>query len=123
MGLTAARTGRRVWALLDLDVQGRVFRFTDAPEPLAVTTTAGIVYTYLPGLLPVPFARAAGALGIDEAITIEAAVEVPWARLVARGHSLERAGVIVRRWVDGQPLEAAEMWARGKMSGGGFRSV
>ena len=123
MGLTAARTGRRVWALLDLDVQGRVFRFTDAPEPLAVTTTAGIVYTYLPGLLPVPFARAAGALGIDEAITIEAAVEVPWARLVARGHSLERAGVIVRRWVDGQPLEAAEMWARGKAAAVGYGAV
>ena len=123
MGLTAIRTGRRVWALLDLDVQGRVLRFTDSPEPLSVSTEAGIEYTYVPGLLPVPFARAAGALGSDEAVTIDAAVEVPWARMVARGHSLERAAVTIRRWIEGQTLDAAETWVRGKAAGVGYGGV
>jgi len=104
----------RAWVLLDLDLQGRVFRFTNSPETLRVTDAAGRTYAYSPGLDDEDMERRADSTVTDMSAKIIAQQEVSWAKLHARGHSLDRAGAIVRRWVEGDVLERAEIWIRGK---------
>jgi len=113
MATTTSKVGQRAWTLLDLDVQGRVYRFTDAPETQRVTDAAGTTYAYTPGLSPMTLERRVEAPTTSIGVTINAQQEVSWAKMVERGHSIDRAKVIVRRWYVGQVLDVADTYLRG----------
>lgn len=115
MTTTTDRTGRRAWVLVDLDVHGRVFRFTDAPTPQDVTDLNSRTFRYEPGLQPQTMQRAVGGQVDSMSFDVNAAQEISWAKRVAQGAVLEYSSVTVRRWYEGQLLDTADVFIRGKL--------
>lgn len=102
------------YLLLDLDVGGgRVYYFTDAPEPQTVTDQKGNSITYAPGLAPIPLNKRAGQSMRSVNITIAGTAGVDWAEVIDRGAELFRSKGLLRRWYTTDKLEVAEVWARG----------
>lgn len=114
MTTTTETTGRRAWMLLDFDLQGRQFRVTDSPTPLEVTDRSGRVFTYQPGLGSLNLTRRADAQAGNIQVVINIAQEPGWAHLVARGHYIDRAPARLLRWYEGQILDVADVWIRGR---------
>lgn len=111
------RTGVRSYGLVDLDLQGRVFRYTDAPKGLDVADSNGQTYRYEGGANLPPYQRTTGEISRSLQVEIEAGTPVggvTWARLLARGHSIEWARVIVRRHYEGETFDEASTWLRGR---------
>lgn len=115
MATTTDKTGRRAWILLDLDVQGRVYRFTNAPSTQVVTDAKGATFAYSPGLDDMTLERRSDSTTTSLSLTINAQQEVSWAKMLERGHVLERSRALVRRFFEGQILDVANVWIRGRV--------
>jgi len=102
--------GRRVHWLLELEIEGRAYRF--AVEPLDVERADGTVQRWLAGLHPLEL-----RLGTDGPPTASIVIDdvVDWARLVARGVALHAATATLRRWYEGDLLEEARVLLRGRV--------
>lgn len=111
--------GARTALLLDLELQGRVFRYSSYDERIEVEDSAGVVHTYLPGLQTGFVASVVGDL--EEAdIAIPGAKDDPWARLVARGYAFDDARATVRRWYAGLKLDLCAVLIRGWTTGSSY---
>lgn len=98
------------WTLLDFDLRGRVYRFTDSPTALEVTDRDGEVWLYRPGLAGPGLRR-----GMTSAsFTLSARMERSWHSLAGDGWLLEQCDVVVRRWYSGVILERATVYLRGR---------
>ena len=92
-----------VW-LLDVRLDGRVYRW--ASEPAEVVDLAGATWVYLHGL-----GDLTGAVGAVGAITVHDP-DVDWA---THGPLLDGSPATLRRWVPGTLLEDAEVYAAGEV--------
>jgi hypothetical protein len=110
----AETLGRRESLLLDVELPGRVFRYTSGPQPITVTNAAGSSFLYLPGFSRVEVAREAGSTSSGPAIQIGPQDGDSWPLLWARGHRFELMRATVRHHYEGQVLEAAEVYERGR---------
>ena len=109
-----ARSTKGVW-LLDIDL-GRTLRF--AESPVDVTNRAGDVLHYSAGLGEFTLGTSIGAeASIGFSIDAGEGVRrepLNWAILVAEGIDLEERPAVLRRWFEGQVLEEARVWLRGR---------
>lgn len=100
--------------LIDLYLGGRVLRFATAP--LDVPTDAGGVIRYREGLRDFQSGRSSeGAPGFS--VSVELDVSEQWAELAARFVIMERSRAVLRRFYEGQTLEAARVLVDGFVSG------
>jgi hypothetical protein len=107
-GLTQIR-GREAQWLLDIDLNGRVFRF--ATQHVEVTDGDGNVIVYRAGLSGLQVSRSAASV----AVTVASDEDANWAELEARGIDLASGTAILRRWYEGQDLETAEAVITGRV--------
>jgi hypothetical protein len=110
-----ATTGRTPWTLLDLSLGGKEYRYTDSPQPLAVTDSTGRTYAYRPGLAALALERSIGRLA-SVSCQLDEHPGTPWARLFMQGVIIDRAEAIIRRWFDGTILEDSEVYLRGEVT-------
>lgn len=108
--------GRRTAVLLDLEVYGRVFRYSSADSLLEVTDADGSVLTYQPGLSTGFLAELVGDLEEVE-VAVPSTEDDPWARLVERGYSFDDARATMRRWYEGLRLDLCTVLIRGWTAG------
>lgn len=101
---------RGIW-LLDLEITGRIYRF--ATEAVNVTDRNGLSYFYSAGLGDLDLSHVESQ-GLDYAQGVQIISEVDWAKLVSQGHILESQKAILRRWYEGQKLEEATVFLRGR---------
>jgi len=103
----AAASGKPHW-LIEMTLGGTVHRHSD--EAVDVTTSAGVVVHYLPGLQDAPKLHYAIGAGSPHSIAITlTGTGVDWAALAAEGQDLTTGLCTVRRWFEGQTLEAARI--------------
>jgi hypothetical protein len=115
-------TFARSFHLLTLDVNGRTFRFTDASERVTATNSGGVSHTFEPGLDPL--VTSSGVLSsVGVRVAAGAVAGVSWARLVARGHHLERARATLQRWRTGETLDRARVLIAGHLTGVSYGSA
>jgi len=113
MPLGYAETANRAHWLLDLEIGGVQYRF--ASSSVEVMTEAGETLTYEEGLSAPSISLVQdGAAESSAAITISSRDD--WARIEARGYSLDRAAGVLRRWWEGTTLERARVYLRGLTS-------
>jgi hypothetical protein len=98
--------------LLDLVVGGHVYRY--ATESVEVTDAAGRTFAYAEGLGE-PGLTYGSLFGVSDAsVSVEVQAEdVDWALIVQRGHALDRAPAVLRRWYAGRTLDRARVVLRG----------
>jgi hypothetical protein len=108
LGRHDIRGRRPVW-LLDLDVNGHVFRF--ATIQADVTDADGNGYRYEAGLEDFDLPRSQAGANASIGVTVTSSVD--WPALLATGATLERAPAVLRRWYAGLPLERARVVLRG----------
>lgn len=111
----SAIAGRRGHWLLDLDLGGQVLHI--AGEDLAVTNAAGDEVGYLPGLdePDIEYSLAEGSPR-SIALTIQPTAGIDFAALDAQGIDVSGARGTLRRWFEGQVLEAARTVLIGRVS-------
>ncbi len=95
--------------LLDLTFGGEVFRF--ATNAVEVTDSSGEVFRYAVGLADFEWSYSQAGPDASVGLTINSSVD--WARMQARGVSLERASGTLRRHYAGTVLEQARIVLRG----------
>lgn len=103
--------GKRGQWLLDLDLDGRIHRYSTAAA--TVTNAVGISLYYVGGLADMEVAEPPSSV----AIAITARPDVPWAQQVARGMGFGQSTAILRWWYSGQVLEQSRVVVRGRISG------
>jgi len=99
---------RATW-LVDIHAGGPVLRY--ASRPVSVTTAAGDVLDYAGGLAPLTLGSAR-ALG-RQSVPLTILSDLDWALQVARGLPLDGRRAVVRLWLTGQTLEAADVYITG----------
>ena len=99
-----------VW-LLDVEIDGRVYRYTTAPDALRVTRSDGLEYVYHSGLSAI---RASSA---DPSTSAQIVDGTDWAALFAAGGSMEGGRATLRRWWSGLMHDEARIWAAGRAVG------
>lgn len=106
--------GKRGEWLLDLEANGRQFRFATAP--VQVVRDDGVVLQYREGLndLEESFALDGSA---DIAISVTIDASDPWDELVGAFLSFERSPATLRRWFEGQSFERARVLIDGRVNG------
>ena len=95
--------------LIDLYLGGRVLRFATAP--LEVLTEDGAAHQYREGLADFTHGESAGG-SADLSISVSLDVGESWAELAARFLIMERSRAVIRRFYEGQTLEAPSMGGR-----------
>lgn len=110
MSIGYADAQRPAHWLLDIEIGGVVYRF--ASSALEVTDAAGDTHRYLEGLSD-PQASLVQDGAAESSAQIGIASETDWAKLEARGYTLERAPGILRRWWEGTTLDRARVYLRG----------
>lgn len=106
-----AQAGGRAWWLVELDLGGRLWRWST--EVLQVPRRDGSMVPYRSGLT--------GDLRISlrgqSSVSVSVSDGQDWAQLRAMGLPLEAARATVRRWWPGQKLEEARVVLRGSATG------
>jgi hypothetical protein len=111
----AETLGRRESLLLELELPGRVFRYTSGPSPLTVANAAGSEFLYLPGLTRVEVERTPGAVASGPSVSVAPQGVDTWPVLWSRGYRFELARATMRHHYEGQVLERAEVYYRGRV--------
>ncbi len=113
--MAGGRTSVEGVYLLDVTIAGRVYRY--ATEGCEVVTADGETLVYAEGLSE-PSLSYGSVIGVgDAAVGVEIQAEdVDFGLLVARGHALDRAPAVLRRWYPGRVLERARVVLRGLTS-------
>ena len=99
-------TGRRGYWLLDLDLGGRVLRFSTLP--LTVARSDGQELSYAEGLSELTVS-AVSVDGQEISAAVDIAGDVNWSTLVSQGVTLSRRAATLRRWYEGQVFERARV--------------
>ncbi|NRA04200.1 MAG: hypothetical protein HRU00_16530 [Myxococcales bacterium] len=102
-----------VW-LLDVEVSGRVYRFSD--RQVEATTEAGDVLLYRTGLSELIYSTSANG-AVDLSIPVQVSSGVLWGELVEDDYRVERAPATLRRWNVGTPFEASRIIVDGRVEG------
>ena len=107
--LPIRRTDTPAHYLLDLEIEGAIYRFSDQQ---LVLTEGGREVEYQAGLGALTIQVGEGPIAI--AIELEPyAGAATWQELVRRGAQLDRSWAIVRRWYEGLPGELAQVIVQG----------
>ena len=95
-----------VW-LLDVEIDGRTYRYTSAATAQQVTTDDGLSYLYAAGMSDVRLTSA------NDSAAIQVIDGTDWAALFAAGASMEGGRATLRRWWPSLTHEQAVAWASG----------
>lgn len=104
--------GERPSWLVDIDVFGRVFRFTDSPAGAVVTDAAGDSYRYEGGLSRPTLPRAAGPNRSASFSVV--GDDLDWRTLIQQGRRVDASAVTLRLWYPGTALERARVMLIGR---------
>lgn len=105
-GRTDILAGRPHW-LVELTLGGSVYRLAD--EPVDVTSQAGTTYHYAGGLSAISQEYSLDA-GSPQSISLTLiGTGIDWASLVQEGQDLTAMTAVIRRWFEGQKLDAARI--------------
>jgi hypothetical protein len=98
--------GKAPYWLLEIDMEGRIFRFST--EPLEVTRANGSTVAFRGGLSGLSVSRSAASV----AVTVSGE---DWALLEAQGVDIASSRATLWRWFDGQNLNDAELIRAGRL--------
>ena len=99
-----------VW-LLDVEIDGRTYRYTSAATAQQVTTDDGLSYLYAAGMSDVRLTSP------NNTAAIQVIDGTDWAALFAAGASMEGGRATLRRWWPSLTHEQAVAWASGLCRG------
>tara|TARA_Y100001973_G_scaffold42653_1_gene63634 strand:- start:799 stop:2523 length:1725 start_codon:yes stop_codon:yes gene_type:complete len=99
-----------VW-LLDVEIDGRTYRYTSAASAQQVTTDTGLSYLYAAGMSDLRLTSA------NDAAAVQIIDGTDWAALFSAGASMEGGRATLRRWWSGLTHEQAHVWATGNARG------
>ena len=99
-----------VW-LLDVEIDGRTYRYTSAASGQQVTTDTGLSYLYAAGMSDLRLTSA------NESAAVQIIDGTDWAALFSAGASMEGGRATLRRWWYGLTHEQAHVWASGVAKG------
>lgn len=102
--------GKRGYWLLDLDVNGHVYRYATAP--VVVNKSDGTTLFYREGLSDLSVSPTV-LKGQEVSAAVELTTDVNWSQLVERGGTLVRRSAQLRRWFAGQLFEDARVVVNG----------
>lgn len=102
----SAITGRRGYWLLDIDLGGRVLRFSTLP--VTVSSSSGQLIEYNEGLSDLSLS-AVSVDGQEISAAVEISSGIDWSSLVSGGVTLSRRAATLRRWYEGQTHESARV--------------
>ena len=105
-----AATYDAVW-LLDVEIDGRTYRYTSAASAQQVTTDTGLSYLYAAGMSDLRLTSA------NESAAVQIIDGTDWAALFSAGASMEGGRATLRRWWYGLTHEQAHVWAAGIAKG------
>ena len=99
-----AATYDAVW-LLDVEIDGRTYRYTSAASAQQVTTDTGLSYLYAAGVSDIRLTTA------NDAAAVQIIDGTDWAALFSAGANMEGGRATLRRWWSGLTHEQAHAWA------------